>query len=436
MAKYIVRRFGFMLLTMLLVSMAIFLISEAAPGDVARHILGQFATPEQVALLRDQMGLDLPIYVRYLDWLVGNDWRLDARVGMPLKQVQLGPYGEAGWHALAADGTYKQWKMKEDGLVEITVTADGERQEAPFDAWQLDEAAGTEGEEIFWGVDTADHVVLWRKGGGGQQTGPASAGRTMTEGSGEQYLPIRRGLLRGDPGISLRTNRPVGPTLLRRMRNSFTLALIAFAIIMPIALLLGIVSGLKEGRPTDRGISLFGLITTSIPEFAGGVFLILVFAFWLKLLPGAAVFTDDTAPWRRPDLLVLPVLTLTLVEVGYVARMTRASMIEVMNAPYIRTAYLKGLPQKRIVLKHAVRNALMAPITVIMLHVNWLIGGIVVVESVFGYPGLGMYLLDSALFKDINAIEAGAMVMVALAVGTQLLADILYTFLNPRIRYT
>jgi pimeloyl-ACP methyl ester carboxylesterase len=130
------------------------------------------------------------------------------------------------------------------------------------------------------------------------------------------------------------------------------------------------------------------------------------------------------------------VLTLTLVEVGYVARMTRASMIEVMNAPYIRTAYLKGLPQRRIVLRHAVRNALMAPITVIMLHVNWLIGGIVVVESVFGYPGLGMYLLDSALFKDINAIEAGAMVMVALAVGTQLLADILYTFLNPRIRYT
>ncbi len=432
MAKYIIRRLGFMLLTMLLVSIAIFLISEAAPGDVARHILGQFATPEQVALLRDQMGLDQPIYVRYLDWLAGNDWRLNARVGMPLKQVKLGQYGEPGWYAVAPDRTYKQWKMKEEGLVEITVTAEGERQEAPFDAWQLDE----KGEEIFWGVDTADHVVLWRKGGGEQRAGPASAGRTMVEASGEKYLPIRKGLLRGDPGISLRTNRPVGPTLLRRMRNSFTLAGIAFAFIMPIALLLGILAGLKEGGPTDRAISLFSLVTTSIPEFASGVFLILVFAFWLKLLPGAAVFTDDVAPWRRPDLLVLPVLTLTLVEVGYVARMTRASMIEVMNAPYIRTAYLKGLPRRRIVFKHALRNALMAPITVIMLHVNWLIGGIVVVESVFGYPGLGMYMLDSALFKDINAIEAGAMVMVALAVGTQLLADILYTFLNPRIRYT
>jgi len=142
------------------------------------------------------------------------------------------------------------------------------------------------------------------------------------------------------------------------------------------------------------------------------------------------------APWREPKLLVLPVLTLTLVEVGYVARMTRASMIEVTNAPYIRTAHLKGLPRSRIIMHHAIRNALIAPITVIMLHVNWLIGGIVVVESVFGYPGLGMYLLDSALFKDVNAIQAGALVMVALAVSTQLIADVIYTFLNPRIRYT
>jgi peptide/nickel transport system permease protein len=107
-----------------------------------------------------------------------------------------------------------------------------------------------------------------------------------------------------------------------------------------------------------------------------------------------------------------------------------------MKSPYIRTAFLKGLPYGRIVFKHAVRNALMAPITVIMLHVNWLMGGIVIVEVVFGYPGLGKYLLDSAMFKDINALEAGAMILVLLAVGTQLVADIIYTFLNPRIRYT
>jgi peptide/nickel transport system permease protein len=433
MAKYIIRRLGFMLLTMLLVSISIFLISEVAPGDVARHILGQFATPDQVELLRDQMGLDQPVYVRYVDWLIGNDWRLNRLIDMPLKQVQLSQRDDPGWWAVAPDGSLKQWKMKKkEGLVEIRVTPDGKREETLVENWQTDE----NGEEIFWGVDTASHVVLWRKGSQEQKVGPASAGRTMTEASGEDYYPIRKGLLRGDPGISQRTNRPVGPTLIRRLRNSFTLAAIAFVFIMPIALFFGILAGLQEGRPTDRGISLFSLITTSIPEFASGVFLILVFAFWLKLLPGAAVFTSDTAPWKEPKLIILPILTLTLVEVGYVTRMTRASMIEVMNAPYIRTAFLKGLPYPRIVFRHAVRNALMAPITVIMLHVNWLVGGIVVVESVFGYPGLGMYLLDSALFKDINAIEAGAMVMVALAVGTQLVADIIYTFLNPRIRYT
>lgn len=433
MAKYILRRIGFMLLTMLLVSIAIFLISEVAPGDVARHILGQFATPEQVELLRDQMGLDQNVAIRYLDWLVGNDWRLWQLVGKPLRYTRVGQYDSPSWYAVEADGTLKQWRMKKGtGLLEIRIGPDGAREEALFEGWQIAE----DGSEIFWGVDTAGHVVLWRRGEEGQKVGPASAGRTMTEASGVEYYPLRKGLLRGDPGISLRTNKPVGPTLMRRLRNSFVLAGVAFVIIMPIALLLGILAGLKEGRALDRTISIFSLVTTSVPEFASGVFLILLFAFWLKVLPGAAVFVGDVAPFMQPKLLILPVLTLTLVEVGYVTRMTRASMIEVMNAPYIRTAFLKGLPYWRIVFKHAVRNALMAPITVIMLHVNWLIGGIVVVESVFGYPGLGMYMLDSALFKDINAIEAGAMVMVALAVGTQLVADIIYTFLNPRIRYT
>jgi peptide/nickel transport system permease protein len=434
MARFITRRLSFMLLTMLLVSIAVFLISEVAPGDVAKHILGQFATPAQIELLRDQMGLDQPLYVRYFDWLVGNDWRLRRLVDAPLVRATISEFEGEGWWVQAPDGMLKRWRMRKEGLVEITQEPwpGGQRTELPFDNWQVDE----NGEHIFWGVDTADHVVMWNRDVAAREVGAASAGRTMTEASGAVYFPIKKGLLRGDPGISVRTNKPVGPTLVRRLRNSLTLAGIAFVFIMPIALVLGIVAGLNEGRVIDRGISLFSLFTTSIPEFASGVFLILVFAFWLKILPGAAVFTSDIAPWKEPKLLVLPVLTLTLVEVGYVARMTRASMIEVTNAPYIRTAHLKGLPRRRVVMHHAIRNALIAPITVIMLHVNWLIGGIVVVESVFGYPGLGMYLLDSALFKDVNAIQAGAMVMVALAVGTQLIADVLYTFLNPRIRYS
>ena len=224
-------------------------------------------------------------------------------------------------------------------------------------------------------------------------------------------------------------------SLFVRLRNSIFLALIAFAIVMPLALVLGIIAGLQEGPLRDRVLSISGMMFSVIPQFVTGIFLIFIFAYWLRWLPGAVVF-GEKAPWERLDMLVLPVLTLTLIELGYVLRITRASMAEVMQTQYIRTAFLKGLPYWRIVFKHAIRNALIAPITVIMLHVNWLLGGIVIVEVVFGYPGLGKYLLDSALYKDINALEAGAMIMVIVAVGTQLIADIIYTFLNPRIRYS
>jgi ABC-type dipeptide/oligopeptide/nickel transport system permease component len=288
----------------------------------------------------------------------------------------------------------------------------------------------------FWGVDAQNHAVRWETGSGKdvwvfiQGTGwKAFSGGPM------EYIPLQRGLLRGDPGVSLRTGRPVNDLLGLRLRNSLVLAGIAFVVVMPLALALGILSGLQEGRPTDRFLSIGGMMFSVAPEFATGIFLILIFAFWLKVVPGATVF-GEKAPWTRPEMLILPVLTLTLVELGYVLRITRASMVEVMRAPYIRTAYLKGLPNQRIVTKHAVRNALMAPITVIMLHVNWLLGGIVVVEVIFGYPGLGSYLLDSALFKDYNAIEAGAIVLVVVAITSQLIADIVYTFINPRIRYS
>jgi peptide/nickel transport system permease protein len=132
--------------------------------------------------------------------------------------------------------------------------------------------------------------------------------------------------------------------------------------------------------------------------------------------------------------LIMPVLTLMLVDIGYVARMTRASMAEVMSSGYVRTAILKGLPYRRVIVRHALRNALLAPITVILLHINWLMGGIVVVESLFGFHGFGKMMLDASLNKDVAVIEAGALVAIAIAVGTQLLADLLYTALNPRIR--
>jgi peptide/nickel transport system permease protein len=290
---------------------------------------------------------------------------------------------------------------------------------------------------FFWGVDNLNHAVLWQTGGEHTFWLKAKGAGWWVEqaGGAVKYIPLQRGLLRGDPGESVRTRQPVSAELAMRLRNSAILAGLAFVVVMPLALLMGLIAGLNEGKPIDRVLSIFGLVTTASPNFATGVFLILIFSVWLKLLPGATVFTSSTAIFEEPKMLVLPVATLTLIELGYVLRMTRASMVEVMKTGYIRTAILKGLPYRRIVFKHAVRNALMAPITVIMLHVNWLMGGIVVVEAIFGYPGLGTFLLTSALYKDVFSIEAGAMVMVILAVGTQLVADVIYTFLNPRIRY-
>ena len=432
MAKFIIRRLMLLVLTMILVSMAVFLITESSPGNVARNILGSFVTAEQEASFLAQMGMDKPLYIRYLHWLVGSDWHASSKVGLSLKRIKT-EKGFQEWWAVRKDGKLLRWRLEGDDLIAIVRGDDGSTKEAiDNDRWRKDES----GASGFWGMDTQNHVVHWEKGRDRKVwTYVIGTGWMESSGGPIEYIPLKKGIVRGDPGVSLRTGRPVADSLFVRVRNSLVLAGIAFAIVMPLALLLGIIAGLKEGGFWDRALSIGGMMFTVTPEFATGIFLILIMAVWLGVVPGATVF-GEKAPWERLDMLILPVLTLTLIELGYVLRITRASMVEVMRSSYIRTAFLKGLPYWRIVMKHAVRNALMAPITVIMLHVNWLMGGIVIVEVVFGYPGLGKYLLDSAMFKDINALEGGAMVLVTIAVGTQLIADIIYTFLNPRIRYT
>jgi peptide/nickel transport system permease protein len=432
MAKFILRRVFLLLLTMILVSMAVFVITEASTGNVARNILGAFVTPEQEASFLAQLGLDKPVWVRYLYWLVGSDWQASGKIGRPLKQI-LTEKGFVEWWAVREDGELVRWKLSGDDLIAEVRQEDGTKTtEKDNDRWTTDE----KGDSTFWGLDNDNHAVKWEKGADRKVwTFIMGSGWKETSGGPVEYIPLKKGFIRGDPGVSLRTGRPVGNSLYVRLRNTLVLAGIAFVLVMPLALVLGLLAGLKEGSLRDRVLSVGGMMFSVIPEFATGIFLILIVAVWWGLVPGATVF-GEKAPWSRPDMLILPVLTLTLIELGYVLRITRASMVEVMRSPYIRTAHLKGLPYWRIVIKHAIRNALMAPITVIMLHVNWLMGGVVIVEVVFGYPGLGKYLLDSALYKDINALEAGAMILVMVAVGTQLFADILYTFLNPRIRYT
>jgi peptide/nickel transport system permease protein len=237
----------------------------------------------------------------------------------------------------------------------------------------------------------------------------------------------------GDLGVSARFKAPVRTVIARHLANTALLAALAFAVIVPFSMLLGIAAGMREASRLDRAILIFSTVMASIPEFALGVFLVSVFVVWLGWLPGTATLVAGGG-WSVGSQLVLPVVVIVLFDAGYVISMIRASMVEVMQRPYIRTAVLKGMPFRRVILKHAVRNAMINPITVILLQINYLISGVVVVETVFAYPGFGRMILEAALFKDIALIEAGALVAVGVAVLTQILGDLAYMLLDPRIR--
>jgi len=236
----------------------------------------------------------------------------------------------------------------------------------------------------------------------------------------------------GNFGESIRFKTAVSDVLWPRLGNTAILGLAVMIVVVPLSLALGVLAGMKEGSKLDRTISISSIIFTSIPEFASAVLLSAIFVFYLGWLPGTSGMTGGFDITQ----LILPVMVLVLYDFGYVARMTRASMAEVMLTNYIRTAVLKGLPYKTVILKHALRNALIAPFTVIMLQINWLLSGVIVVEFFFAYKGFGALLLEASLNQDIFLIEACAMVAVFVAVGTQVVADIGYTYLNPRIRFS
>lgn len=434
MVKFLVRRVSFMLLTLFMVSVAIFAISEVLPSDIAVNTLGNTITPAQKASFNAQNGLDQPPRTRYIRWMLGSDWQVASLIGRPVTRLFDADNSRYNWWVVGADGSLYQ-NLTTDGetMNSLVRQPDGSKQERlmGIDVWKPNGS----GILVFWGIDKNGRAAMWVKGDSQKSWTLTKASWTSEAGAPRQYIPLHKGILRGDAGVSFLTRRPVSEALISRLINTAFLAGLAFLIIMPISLVLGLIAGLNEGKFIDRFLSVTSLVATATPEFASGTFLVLIFATWLKLVPGAAVITSDTSIFENPRFLILPILTLTLVELGYVLRITRASMVEVMRTNYIRTAVLKGLPRMRIVFKHALRNALMAPITVIMLHVNWLIGGLVVVESVFGYPGLGQFALQAALFKDVFAVEAVTMVLVVIAVVSQLFADVIYTFLNPRIRY-
>jgi peptide/nickel transport system permease protein len=435
MVKFLARRIVFLFVTLFIVSIAVFAISELAPGNIAVNTLGNTITPQQEASFNAQNGLDQSAVTRYVRWMFGSDWQAENAINQPLTRLYDADDGRYSWWIVGADGAlFQNFSADGETIMQAVHQPDGSTVTMPMadNVWLPD----TSGDLVYWGITQESQAAKWVKGANAEAQVLTKAGWTTVAGAPVAYIPLQRGLLRGDPGVSFKDRRPVSEVLVRRLLNTLFLGGIAFIIVMPLALLLGLIAGLNEGSLIDRIFSISSLVATATPEFASGVFLILIFATWLNVLPGAVVVTSDRAIFENPQMLILPILTLTLIELGYVLRITRASMVEVMKTNYIRTAVLKGLPRNRIIFKHALRNALMAPITIITLHINWLIGGIVVVEVLFAFPGLGSYILDAALFKDVFAIEAGAMVLVVFAVGSQLIADIIYTYLNPRIRYS
>jgi peptide/nickel transport system permease protein len=314
MSRYILRRLGLALITLLLLSAIVFATAQLLPGNVGRSVLGRDASEEAVAEYNHEHGTDRPAVVQYFDWL--------------------------------------------------------------------------------------------------------------------------KGIVQGDLGESLaQTGVPVWDILRPALINSMKLAVFAFLLVVPFGILGGVFAGLRVGRPTDRTITVVGLSLAVVPEFVTGLVLILVFSIWLGWLPVTAQWEPGAGPMTQVRYLTLPALALAIVLFGYIARITRAGVVEALDADYTRTAYLKGLPRKTVIRRHVLRNALMPTIAVVATQVGYLVGGLVAIEYLFNYQGLGLMILQAAQQKDFTVLTAGVLVVGVVYLVVTLVADILFAMLNPRIRY-
>lgn len=250
-----------------------------------------------------------------------------------------------------------------------------------------------------------------------------------------QYLDWAKGIFVGDFGISTRFHRPVAPILIQKIMNSLWLGSVGFMISIPIGFLFGIVAGLRPGRPIDHFLSGFSLYFTAMPEFVTAAVLIVLFSTKLGWFPPFSSIDPDATLLKRLHGLILPGIALSMVIVAYTLRMMRASLIEVMQSMYVRAAILKGLPRHKVIIRHALPTALGPTITVTALSIGWMMGGLVIVESMFGYPGMGRLLVFAIHNRDIPLIQAISLVVAsAYAVGN-LLADILCKVIDPRNTY-
>jgi len=311
MTRYILKRLGLTVITLVIVSFVVFAASQLLPGDVGRTILGPYASQQQVDALDKSLGNDKPLPVRYWNW--------------------------------ASD------------------------------------------------------------------------------------------FVKGDWGVSPVQNVEVRPLVLGRLKNSLYLAAFAMVLIVPFSIFMGVEAALNYGKLLDRGISIVGLSFIALPEFVIGVILIVVFAVQLGWFPTSSqVPGTNPVDWFRQ--LLLPAIPIMFVLFGYISRMARAGTVDALQANYTRTAILKGLPRRHVVWRHVVRNSMLPTITVVSVQVGYLVGGLLVVETLFAYPGIGQLTLESATGHDLPTLEACVLMIAIIYCFANLIADLAYGVLNPRVR--
>ena len=249
-----------------------------------------------------------------------------------------------------------------------------------------------------------------------------------------QYWSWITGLVHGNLGLSYQFRTPVEPFIQAAIVNSVKLAALAFIVVVPLGILGGVVAALNAGRAADRIISVAGLSAATVPEFVSGIVVLVIFAVGLKVLPSSASAGAGASAASQLNHLILPAIPLVLVLFGYIARMARAGTIEALESDYARTAILKGLPRSVVIRRHILRNSLLPTITVIATQTGYLIGGLVVVETLFNYQGIGDLIFKAATSKDFPMLEAGVITIGVVYMVATLIADLLNTQLNPRLR--
>ena len=250
----------------------------------------------------------------------------------------------------------------------------------------------------------------------------------------ERYMNWTFNALQGDLGYSLSGQMPINEVIGPRIRNSLVLATASMLIGIPLAVMLGIITALWRDKLTDIIISTIAIFSMTIPEFISATLLILIIAIWLDLLPGIVIISSSSSVWELLPNIILPVIAISMVMTAHMLRMVRSSVIQVMASDYVQMAILKGVPYWKMVFYHVLPNALLPAINIIALTIAWLLGGVVVTEVVFNYPGLGRLVIDAISDRDLPVVQALALILSLIYVGVNLIADLLTLVANPRLR--